>query len=131
MNTTQFGYHLTLDLYGCEKEPLNDMLTVYNSLDKLPKKIGMKALTPAYVVNAEGNDHKDPGGFSGFLIIQESHISVHTFVKRGFVSIDVYSCKTFDIELAKKHFTDIFKPKDVEEHFIDRGLRYPDEDIYE
>jgi len=36
---------------------------------------------------------KDPGGWSGFVIIAESHISIHTFPARRFVSIDVYTCK--------------------------------------
>ena len=126
----QFGFHLTLDLYGCPLETLNNMEVVYNCLNDLPTKINMHPLIKPIVVNATANVVKDPGGFSGFTIIQESHISVHTFTKRGFVSIDVYSCKQFNKEEAKKHFLDIFKPKNVEEHYIDRGLSYPDKDIY-
>ena len=126
----QFGFHLTLDLYECPIETLNNMTTVYDSMLNLPKKINMHVLTHPYVVNADANVVKDPGGYSGFIIIQESHISVHTFTKRGFVSIDVYSCKPFDREAAKQHFIEIYKPKQVEEHFVDRGLYYPDNDIY-
>jgi S-adenosylmethionine decarboxylase len=131
METVQFGFHLTLDLYGCPLQPLNHMPTVYDSLDKLPKKIGMTALIPPYVIHADANDAKDPGGYTGFLIIQESHISVHSFAKRGFVSIDVYSCKTFDVEKTKKHFVEIFQPTEVEEHFLNRGVNYPVKDLYE
>lgn len=126
----QFGFHLTLDLYGCPLQTLNNMEVVYNSLNDLPNKIGMHPLIKPIVVNAAANVVKDPGGYSGFTIIQESHISVHTFTKRGFVSIDVYSCKEFDKDAAKKHFIEVFKPKNVEEHYIDRGLYYPDNDIY-
>lgn len=134
MNTVQFGYHLTLDLYDCNPEKLGDMKTCYDALDKLPGKIDMIPLTSPYMVSAISNEEKggkDPGGYTGFIIIAESHISLHTFVKRGFVSIDVYSCKTFDKEKAKAHFIEIFEPKDIEEHYIDRGLRYPTENIYE
>ncbi len=126
----QFGFHLTLDLYNCPIEKLQSMESVYDSMDLLPAKINMHALIKPIVVNAAGNNIKYPGGFSGFIIIQESHISVHTFIKRGFVSIDIYSCKTFDKEVAKKHFEEIFKPAKIEEHYIDRGLYYPDSDIY-
>lgn len=126
----QFGYHLTLDLYNCPIDTLNNMTVVYDSMLNLPAKIDMHPLIKPFVVNADANVVKDPGGYSGFVIIQESHISVHTFTKRGFVSIDVYSCKPFDRDKAKQHFLEVFKPGNVEEHYIDRGLYYPDADVY-
>ena len=39
-------------------------------------------------------------GISGFVIIAESHISVHTFPGRDYVNIDIFSCKSFDHEQA-------------------------------
>lgn len=133
MDTVQFGYHLTLDLYDCDPVPLADMKICYDALETLPSKIGMLALTTPAIVLANSNEKdggKDPGGFSGYIIIAESHISLHTFIKRGFVSIDVYSCKEFDVNIATKHFQEIFKPKDTENHFINRGMRYPAENIH-
>jgi S-adenosylmethionine decarboxylase len=37
-------------------------------------------------------------GISGLVFIAESHISLHTFVERQFINIDVFSCKDFDAE---------------------------------
>ena len=125
MQTTQFGYHLTLDFYGCPKSKLDNMEVCYDSLTACATKIGMKMLVPPFVIRAPNNNKKDPGGFSGFVIIAESHISVHTFVARGFVSIDTYSCKIFDKKVAVDHFREIFEPNEIEEHFINRGLKYP------
>ena len=51
-------------------------------------------------------------------LIQRKYISVHTFTKRGFVSIDVYSCKEFDKDAAKNILLEVFKPKNVEEHYL-------------
>lgn len=130
MKTIQFGYHLTLDLYGCPLEKLNNQKVVYDAIDKLSPKIKMHPMIPPYVFGAEPNDKKDPGGYTGFQVIQESHISIHTFSKRGFVSIDVYSCSDFNPDVAKKHFIDIFEPKETEAHFVNRGVNYPAEDIY-
>lgn len=130
----QFGYHLTIDLYGCPKAPLEDLQLCYTVLDTLPEKLEMHKLIPPYMIPAGSNldtGGKDPGGITGMVIIAESHISIHTFAKRGFISIDVYSCKPFDQDLALKHFEDAFKPKESEVHFLDRGERYPTEDIHD
>jgi S-adenosylmethionine decarboxylase len=129
---TQFGYHLTLDLYECEKQKLSDMHICYDLLEKIPKKLNMHALIPPYIIEAQSNENnggKDPGGFTGFIIIAESHISLHTFVLRGFASIDVYSCKPFEKQTAIDHFYNELKPKNSEIHFIDRGLYYPTDNL--
>lgn len=133
MLTQLFGVHLTLDFYNCPENKLDDMLLCYNSLENCAKEIGMKMLTLPSVVMAKGTDDtnsKDPGGFSGFVIIEESHISIHTFPKRGYVSIDVYSCRYFDTSKATNFFKSVFKPLDIETNTLDRGKKYPSANIY-
>jgi len=133
MDTIQFGYHMTLDFYGCPLERLTDMSLCYRILDELPDILEMKKLSPPFVIDAGSNEAdggKDPGGISGYIVIAESHISVHTFAKRGFVSMDVYSCKEFNYKTAEDFLTEIFNPQDKEIHTIDRGTRYPTRNIY-
>jgi|SRR3989344_7281193 len=133
METVQFGYHLTLDLYNCDPKVLGNMEACYKALAELPQKLGMRVLNPPFVLSADSNEDRggiDPGGFSGFIMIAESHISLHTFVKRGFVSIDVYSCKKFDKDAAIAYFKDYFKSNDAEVNYILRGSRYPAENLY-
>jgi S-adenosylmethionine decarboxylase len=131
MNTIQFGEHLTLDGYGGDEALLNNKQVVFDCLDKLPGLLEMNKLSEPEVYHSDGNDTKDPGGWTGVVTIAESHIAVHTFAKRGFVSADVYTCKNgMDNDLIIKYFTDAFKLKDVETHFIKRGTRYPAENIY-
>ncbi len=124
-----FGLHLMIDAYNCDPAVLNDANVVYKLLDELPEKIGMKKLIKPYVVFAEGNDKKDPGGWSGFVIIQESHIAIHTFIKRRFITVDVYSCTEFDTEFTIQYFKDIFKTEDMEIEVEKRGKKYPPENI--
>ena len=129
--TTNFGVHLTIDGYKGDELSLSDMFLIFNSLNELPEKLGMKKLNPPYVVAAPPNNKKDPGGFSGFVMIAESHISIHTFPDRGFVSVDVYSCKNgMDTDLILKYFKEKFNLKDIETNFIKRGTRYPENNIY-
>ena len=93
IKTIQFGEHITIDGYGGDYEILNNQEIVSFVLSDLPEKLGMKTLSSPMVVSAPDNGIKDPGGWSGFVIIAESHISMHTFPKRRFLSADVYSCK--------------------------------------
>ena len=124
-----FGLHLMIDAYNCDQKTLNDQNIFYNILDTLPEKIGMRKLMKRYVLFAEANHKRDPGGWSGFVMIQESHISLHTFIKRRFITADVYSCKKFDAKVAIKYFKEIFRTKDIEYNIEKRGKKYPDSNI--
>jgi S-adenosylmethionine decarboxylase len=85
----------------------------------------MTKLTLPYVVKATANQGKDPGGWSGFVIIQESHVSIHTFPDRAFATIDVYSCRSFDINIATDYFKKILNPDNMEIRVEERGKNYP------
>lgn len=130
LKNIQFGEHITIDGYGGDPELLNNKQTVSFVLSDLPKQLGMKTLSTPMVVSAPDNGMKDPGGWSGFVIIAESHISIHTFPKRRFISADVYSCKNgMDVQKIINYFTETFKLSDVETNFIKRGTRYPAENL--
>lgn len=120
-----FGLHLTYDGYGGDYKRLNDKKVVLLFLEKLVRQLEMKKLIGPYVVHAKENDFKDPGGYTGFVVVQESHISIHTFPKRGFVSIDAYSCKDYDFKNAINFITSYFKVKKRELNVIVRGKKYP------
>jgi len=125
-----FGEHITIDGYGGSEELLNKKELVLDCLNNLPFLLKMNKLAEPEVYFAVGNDDKDPGGWSGFVVIAESHISVHTFPKRGFVSIDVYTCKNgMDQKYIEDYFIDKFCLKEVETNFIIRGTRYPKENL--
>jgi S-adenosylmethionine decarboxylase len=129
----KFGEHLIFDAYGCDPKKLNDPKLCKKVMLDVCKMGGMKALSEPTLINASSNEAlggKDPGGYSGFIIIQESHISVHTFVRRGFVTIDVYSCKAFESVGVVEYLKKAFKSRDEQVIKIERGLKYPTENIY-
>ena len=129
-NVTQFGEHITLDGYNGDSKLLDSKEIVTSVLYNLPKKLGMNILTEPLVVSAPDTGLKDPGGWSGFVIIAESHISIHTFPKRGFISADIYTCKNgMDTQIVIDFFTNSFKLTDIETNIIKRGTRYPLENL--
>jgi S-adenosylmethionine decarboxylase len=125
-----FGEHFTIDGYDGDQNKLNDKELVLSCLNELPAKLDMRMLAKPEVYFAKGNDKKDPGGWSGFVVIEESHISIHTFPGRGFLSADVYTCKNgLDTDFIKNYFIQNFGLKDVETNLIKRGTRYPKDNL--
>ncbi|MBI2143205.1 adenosylmethionine decarboxylase [Candidatus Woesearchaeota archaeon] len=117
-----FGPHLTLDLYGCDKEKLNDYNYIHKMLNEMPEMLGMHKfsapqLTP---IPAQANSF-DKGGLTGFVILVESHIAIHTFPVDGFASFDIFSCKYFSEDTATKYLMEKLGAKRVELNRLERG----------
>jgi S-adenosylmethionine decarboxylase len=127
-----FGVHLTLDGYGGAQHLLADADRVLAVLSDLPERLGMHKLAEPLLVELGHHSDKDPGGVSGFVIIAESHISLHTFPLRGFVSADVYTCQnSLDTEQICQYFAEAFDLQDLEINLVRRGTRYPQHNIYD
>src|SRR6266702_4120019 len=123
--TVPFGLHVTLDMYNCAPSVLNDKDFIGDMLNTLPGKLGMKKLMEPVVTFAQPNGKKDAGGWSGFVMIQESHISIHTFIKRRFVTMDIYSCKQFDAQESIAYFKEVFQPESIDAEIVVRSKKYP------
>jgi len=67
-------------------------------LHELPGRIGMKILAGPVIVAG----HSLNPGWTGFVVIDKSHVSLHTFTEGNRISIDVYSCQPFDVNEVEK-----------------------------
>lgn len=125
-----FGEHLMIDVYGADKDALWDKEMITESLTELCTLLGVTALSEPLVLSIPDGELKVPGGVTGMIVLAESHISIHTFPARRFVSADVYSCRhNMDRELVSGFFKKKFKTDDVDLNFVLRGTRYPEKDI--
>ncbi len=119
-----FGPHLTLDLSDCNQRKLSDLEFIFKLLNELPDKIGMTKITQPYVFQYSGLVPEDKG-ITGFVIIAESHISIHTFQEKDYVFIDIFSCKHFDYEYAKHYLIKAFESKNPKCQVVMRGEDFP------
>lgn len=117
--------HLVIDGYRGDPDKMWDVDLVRRFLDEYPATLGMTKICEPQVQEYNGPKSED-SGVSGFVIIAESHISIHTFPHRDYVNVDVFSCKAFDNERALRDVKALFSLGEVRTWVIDRGLEHLD-----
>tara|TARA_B100001093_G_scaffold393911_1_gene380595 strand:- start:293 stop:790 length:498 start_codon:yes stop_codon:yes gene_type:complete len=124
------GKHLLIDAACTLSEPLTDLAIGQRCLETIVETINMKMVLPPIGVqfpNGLGHlkqvaeslereglgqcqtatgirkhlvDGHQQSGYSTFVMIAESHLSLHTFPEAGFMTFDCYSCRDFEHEKA-------------------------------
>ncbi|MGA7677631.1 MAG: S-adenosylmethionine decarboxylase [Dehalococcoidia bacterium] len=117
--------HLIIDGYGDNPKVMQDEQFLYQLLDSYPAQIGMTKISSPLVFRYIGSRPED-WGISGFVFIAESHISIHTFVERRYINIDVFSCKDFNAEQVIKDLKDKFQLTKLSSRLINRDWKMAD-----
>jgi len=113
--------HLIIDGYSSNSDILQSEEFIYQLLDQYPAEIGMTKIAPPYVLRYVGAKPEE-WGVSGFVLIAESHISIHTFVEQRYVHIDVFSCKDFDAGQTIKDLSGRLQLTEVKTYLLDRTV---------
>src|SRR5215471_6847117 len=116
--------HVMLDLYGCSPSLLENEAFLRDVLDRYPTQIGMQKVGPVELRYIETNNPLDDG-FSGFVIIATSHISLHAWSPYRMVNIDIFSCEDFDVAEVVAFARGMFRTSDLEMHVVERATRSP------
>jgi len=109
------GTHLIADFWGVK---------VIENSQKI-KSILVEAAKKSKNVPLGIKIHKfSPQGITGFILLAESHISIHTWPELDYVAIDIFSCggqgePYKGLAYLKKEF----QPKKVQIKEIKRGVR--------
>ena len=101
---------------------LSNEALVRRALDEYPARVGMEKVSPVHLYHIETSNPLD-AGISGFVVIAQSHTSLHAWPEYGEVDIDICSCKEFSQEEAIAFAREMFQTDDVEAHFVVRGNR--------
>ena len=79
------GKHLLLELKGCNKEALNDLSFLRETLLAAASEAGATVLGESF--------HRfNPQGVSGVVVITESHLFIHTWPEYGYAAADIFTC---------------------------------------
>lgn len=109
------GAHVLADFWGCDFKLLNDADFLMTNLRQAAKNANMTIL-------AEEAHKFKPHGFTGLLLLAESHISIHTYPERGYAAVDVFTCGGGMTKKAIEHLKDVLYPTKVQETSIQRGV---------
>lgn len=120
----RFGYELLIDMHGCDVSTFNrNSLTDF--FKKICDEIGM-VREDLHFWDYEGVPKEELPtdvhllGTSAIQFITTSNIVIHTLDLTGAVYVNIFSCKEYSIEVAKKVTCDWFKAKDCRTNFIER-----------
>ena len=113
-NHTNIGHHTIWDIYQCDSEKSSFVEPIKKILNTIVDELQLGKVEEAY-------KQFQPFGATGFILLEESHISIHTWPENGYVAIDVFSCKPFDIEKINTIIKDFFQTDIIETKVISRG----------
>lgn len=106
--------HCVAELYRADAEKLNDESFIREALIDAAELAGATLIdvrTHAFV----------PQGVTGFALLAESHISIHTWPEFGFAAIDAFTCgETTNPETACNFLAAVFDAKGHSVSVIDR-----------
>jgi S-adenosylmethionine decarboxylase proenzyme len=97
---------MVVECRGCPPKLIDHRPTIRKVLRLAAKRCGL------HVVQ-EGIHAFRPQGVTGYVLLRESHISVHTWPESGFALVDVLSCVPIDAKALSACFTQLLQPAQV------------------
>ncbi|MGD1904496.1 MAG: polyamine aminopropyltransferase [Leptolyngbyaceae cyanobacterium] len=79
------GRHILVEFYGCSQAVLNDVPLIESSMLKAAKESGATIISSVF-------HHFSPFGASGVVVIQESHLAIHTWPEYRYAAVDLFTC---------------------------------------
>ena len=104
------GRHIIADFFGSEN--LDDQAYIKKTLFEAAK---------ATVLGSKFHRFS-PQGVTGYLLLAESHISIHTWPEYGYAAVDVFTCGEMDPHPAFLLMKKKFKSSSVKTVEIMRGF---------
>ncbi len=114
-----WGYHLILDCKACDIPTISSEAALANFAKVMVDAIDMKAYGEPLLVNFAGHN-PEAAGYSLLQFIETSAITGHFVEKNGDCYLDIFSCKTFDPEVAMQVVNDLLKPQNIKSQFLTR-----------
>ena len=116
------GTNLMVELHECSSEMLDDVIKVEEVMVAAAEAAG------ATVVQAHFHEFT-PIGVSGFVVITESHLAIHTWPEHHYAAVDIFTCgNEVKPERAAQELIDKFQCKNPTMFEVKRGFASPPSD---
>jgi S-adenosylmethionine decarboxylase len=108
------GRHLLAEYSGCDADVLNDLERVETLMKRAAEASGTTIVATVF--------HPfTPQGVSGVVVVEESHLSIHTWPEHGYAAVDFFTCGEGDPELAHAVLREGLMAQQAEIMMVDRG----------
>ncbi len=110
------GTHCILEVYDCPSELLDDVGAIVKILREAAE------VARSTVLNEVSHEFA-PQGVTAFVLLAESHISIHTWPEIGYAAIDAFTCgETAQPERACQYLIEALQAGDYSLQTIPRGV---------
>ncbi len=109
------GRHLLAEFYDCASDALNDPGRVERLMNEAARLSGATVVQSVFHMFS-------PHGVSGVVVVEESHLAVHTWPEYGYAAVDYFSCGDVDCDAAVRYLSNHLLPGRVETKEVPRGV---------
>lgn len=115
---TPWGWHLVLNLYDCDPETIRSYHGIYQFVIDLCDLIEMRRFGEPIIVDF--GDDPVVSGYSLLQLIETSNICGHFANQSNSAYLDIFSCKSYDPDVATDFCARTFKAQKIAGTFIAR-----------
>jgi S-adenosylmethionine decarboxylase len=109
------GQHLLVEYTGCDVGVLDDIKRIEALMNEAASAARTKIVASVF-------RPFHPQGVSGVVVIEESHLSIHTWPEHGYASVDFFTCGQGRPVFAHEVLLKGLKAERAELMMVDRGL---------
>ena len=100
-NPNIVGKHILVDIKNISSDKLKLREDIKTFMDKIEEELKLKVVGEcSYQFEKDNN----PYGVTMVYLLSESHLSIHTFVDEGKITLDLFTC---DVSLDEKNLKNI------------------------
>lgn len=109
------GRHILVEFTGCTPEIMNDVAAIESDMVEAAVKAEMTVINSTF-------HHFSPYGVSGVVVVQESHLAIHTWPEYGYAAVDIFTCGETNTWAAFDYLQEKFQAKNYSAIEIRRGV---------
>lgn len=114
-----WGTELVLNLYGCDRQLIDDGAHIDRWVDNLVVVLGMKKFGKL-IIEHFGHANPATAGYTAIQLIETSSLSAHFSPATGLACLNIFSCKDFDPVAAADLCAEMFIGRRYNALVIDR-----------
>jgi S-adenosylmethionine decarboxylase proenzyme len=111
------GRHLLVEYTGCDASVLDD-------LKRIEALMNLAAKSARTNIVASVFQPFEPQGVTGVVVVEESHLSIHTWPEVGYAAVDFFTCGDSIPEMAHRVLSEGLRAERAEVIIVDRGLSH-------